>query len=360
MVDMESLLIELSEAHGPSGFEESVRKIMRRELTPLTDSISTDGIGSLIGVKGLSKQKLKVMLSAHMDEVGLMVRYITDEGFIKFQTLGGWLDQAMIGQRWEIHTSEGPIEGITGIKTPLVMSSEERNNVFKRDGLFIDVGASNKKDAEQRLKINPGDPISPQSKAVRLNKSNNIIGKAWDDRAGLAVMIGVMEALKENDLPISLYAVATVQEEIGLRGAHTSSHFVAPDLGINLESGVAGDYPGITKYEAQEKIGCGPAIFLHDSSMLPNLKFRDEVVKIATSKNIPLQFNVLSGYGQDGAEMQKVNDGTPVVNVTVPTRYLHSHNSLINLNDVTNAVKLVTEIVKTLSNEKINHLRSFE
>ena len=185
------------------------------------------------------------------------------------------------------------------------------------------------------------------------------MGKAWDDRAGLAVMLGVMKSISTTTLPISLYAVATVQEEIGLRGAHTSSYSVSPDLGINLESGVAGDYPGITEYGAQEKIGHGPAIFLHDSSMLPNLKLRDTVVETANPKNIPLQFNVLSGYGQDGAEMQKVNDGAPVVNVTVPTRYLHSHNSLINLNDVDHAIELVSEIIKNLTPEKIDQLRSF-
>ena len=356
---IESLLKELSEAHGPSGFEESVRNIMRRELEPLSDSLSTDGIGSLIAAKGVSERKPKVMISAHMDEVGLMVRYITEDGFIKFQTLGGWLDQALVGQRWEIYTTEGPVQGITGIKTPHVMAAEERSNVFKREGLFIDVGASDKEDAEQRLKIKPGDPISPISEAARLNKSDNMVGKAWDDRAGLAVMVGVMKSISTTTLPISLYAVATVQEEIGLRGAHTSSYSVSPDLGINLESGVAGDYPGITEYEAQEKIGHGPAIFLHDSSMLPNLKLRDMVVETANTKNIPLQFNVLSGYGQDGAEMQKVNDGAPVVNVTVPTRYLHSHNSLINLNDVDHAIKLVSEIIKTLTPEKIDQLRSF-
>ena len=135
---------------------------------------------------------------------------------------------------------------------------------------------------------------------------------------------------------------------------------VKPDLGINLESGVAGDYPGISEYEAQEKLGAGPAVFLHDSSMLPNLKLRDLVSKTASESNIPLQYNVLSGYGEDGAEMQKSEGGTPVINITVPTRYLHSHNSLIDYRDVEHAIDLVSSLVQKLDEETVNEIAKFD
>jgi len=360
MINLESLLLELSNAPGPSGFENPVREIMKRELSPFVDSLNTDGMGSLIGIKNGSSSSLNIMLSAHMDEVGLLVRYITDEGFIKFQNLGGWLDQAIIGQRWQILTSKRTVLGITGIKTPHVMSTDERGKVFKGENLFLDVGAQNKADAENRLGIKPGDPIAPVSDATRLNDSEFILGKAWDDRAGLAVLVGVMESVKDSDLPFNICAVATVQEEIGLRGAHTSSYAVNPDIGLNLESGVAGDYPSISQYEAQEKLGDGPAIFLHDSSMLPNLKLRDFVIDTAKDSDINLQFNVLSGYGQDGAEMQKSFEGAPAINITVPTRYLHSHNSIISIKDVEKAIGLVGQCILQLNLEKIKNLKNFD
>ncbi|MEC9321555.1 MAG: M42 family metallopeptidase, partial [Chloroflexota bacterium] len=355
-----NLLKDLSEAPGPTGFEGPVRSIMRMSLEPLSDKIETDGIGSLICRRTGMSTSPKIMMSAHMDEVGLMVRYVTSDGFVKFQTLGGWLDQALIGQRWQIQTTGGPVNGITGIKTPHVMSGDERTKVFKKESIFLDIGAADKKDAEQRLGVRPGDPIAPASTFERLNGGDLLLGKAWDDRAGLAVMTGVMERLKETDLPCELFAVSTVQEEVGLRGAHTSSNLIKPDLGINLESGVAGDYPGITEYEAQEKLGGGPAVFLHDSSMLPNLKLRDLVSKTANENNIPLQYNVLSGYGEDGAEMQKSEGGTPVVNITVPTRYLHSHNSLIDYRDVENAIDLVSSLVQKLDQETVSEISKFD
>ena len=360
MLNLETLLLELSNAQGPSGFESEVRQIVRKELKPYVTSMETDGVGSLIGLKNGPPNSPKIMLSAHMDEVGLLVRYVTPDGFIKFQTLGGWLDQAIIGQRWQIMTSKGGVLGITGIKTPHVMSADERGKIFKGEGLFIDVGAKDKSDAEDRLGIKPGDPIAPCVKAEKLNGSDFILGKAWDDRAGLAVMIGVMDSIKDKDLPFSVYAVATVQEEIGLRGAHTSSYVVHPDIGLNLESGVAGDYPSISQYEAQEKLGAGPAIFLHDSSMLPNLNLRDFVIETAKEIDLPLQFNVLSGYGQDGAEMQKAFEGTPAINITVPTRYLHSHNSLINLKDVESAIKLVETCILKLDPAVVEGLKNFD
>lgn len=360
MSNIVEILKTLSEAPGISGYEHEVRNVMKSILTPHVDGVRTDGLGSLIAYRKKGNSLPNIMLSGHMDEVGLMVRYITSEGFIKFQTIGGWLDQAIVGQRWVILTSTGEVNGISGIKTPHVMSAEERNRVFKKEDLFLDVGALDKKDAMTRLGIRPGDPISPISKFERLNHSDFLLGKAWDDRAGLAVMSGVVEALSGFDIPCNIYAVATVQEEVGLRGAQTSSDIVAPDIGINLESGVASDYPGISEFEAQESLGKGPAIFLHDSSMLPNQKLRDLVEETAAALDMELQYNVLSGYGQDGAEMQRSKGGAPSINITVPTRYLHSHNSIIHLNDVNKAIHLVSEVVKKLDSETVNEIQSFE
>jgi len=358
--NIEELLAELSEAPGPSGFEGAIRAVVRRELTPLVDDIETDGLGSLIARRGSPEGHPRIMLSAHMDELGLMVRRITSEGFLMFQPLGGWLDQALINQRWRVLTRQGEVPGVTGIKTVHVMKPDERERVFKREGMFIDVGAHDKADAEERLGIRPGDPIAPESRFALLGGGELYLGKAWDDRAGLGVMIEVMRALHEEQVSGTVYGVATVQEEVGLRGAGTSANRVAPDIGINLESGVAGDYPGISEDEAQERLGRGPAIFLHDSSMLPNLKLRDFVMDVARDLDIELQFNVLTGYGQDGAAMQQAYAGAPVINITVPTRYLHSHNSVISRDDYLGAIRLVAEVVHRLDEERVAQLRHFD
>jgi len=357
---IERLLEELTNAPGPSGFEGPVRAIVRREITPLATSVETDGLGSLIATLKGSSDGPRVMMAAHMDELGMLVKYITPEGYLRFQTLGGWLDQGLINQRYVILTRKGPVQGVTGLKTPHVMSLTERGRIIERDRIFLDVGATSQQDAEERLGIHPGDPIAPDSKFLVLNDGRRYVGKAWDDRIGLAVMIEVMRRLRQSPAPNTLYGVATVQEEIGLRGAHTSSNLVKPDIGLSIEVGVAADYPGITLDEAQEKIGAGPGLFLHDSSMLPNLKLRDFIMDVARDKKIPLQFNVLSGYGEDGAEMQRVHGGAPAINITVPTRYLHNHNGLLSRDDFDRAVDLVTEVVRRLDAATVRRLKSFE
>ena len=353
------LLEELTNAYGPSGFEGPVRDVMRRELGPLSDHVEVDGIGSLIARKNGTSDSPRIMIAAHMDEVGLMVKYVTDEGYIKFQTLGGWLDSAMVGQRWVILTQKGPVHGITGMKTVHVMTPEERTAGFKRDDMFLDVGAKNKEHAEVLLGIRPGDPIAPDSKFEALNGSDYLLGKAWDDRVGLAIMIEVMRSIQESPIQGTLFAVSTVQEEVGLRGAKTSSFLVNPGIGINIESGVAADYPGITQDEAQERLGNGPGIFLHDTTMLPNLKLRDLVIEVAEKNNIPLQFEVLAGYGEDGAEMQRAFGGAPVVNVSVPVRYLHTHNGIIHRRDIDQTAQLVTRLVQRLDHDTVNRIARF-
>ncbi len=357
----EQLLEELANAPGPSGFEGPVREIVKRELAPVTDSLRTDGMGSLIAVRQGAAERPRVLLAAHMDELGLMVRRITEDGFLKFQTLGGWLDQALVNQRWVVQTSSGPVPGLTGIKTVHVMTPEARGKVFSREGLFIDVGAADRADAEERLGIRPGDPVVPDSRFARLAGGDLLLGKAWDDRAGVAAMVRVVQevaALATH--PNELNAVATVQEEVGLRGAQTSSYEVDADIAINMESGVAGDYPGIAEDEAQEKLGAGPCIFLHDSSMLPNLRLRDFVIDAAAELEIPLQFNVLAGYGQDGSAAQRTRGGIPAINLAVPTRYLHSHNGLIHRADVAATIRLVSELVRRLDAGAVRAIRSFD
>jgi len=357
---VERLLEELTNAYGPPGFEEPVRVIMRRELAPLAGRIETDGLGSLIAeLKGSDSPR--VMLAAHMDELGMLVKYIAPDGFIHFEPLGGWLDQALIGQRFVILARKGPVEAVTGLKTPHVMSVEERGKPLARERMFLDAGAASKQDAEERLGIRPGDPIAPDSKFMVLNGGRLYLAKAWDDRIGLAVMIETLRRLKDNRPPNTLYAVSTVQEEIGLRGAQTATYLVKPDIGINLEVGVAADYPGTGPEEAQERLNGGPGIFLKDSSMLPNLKLRDYAIETARTRNIPVQFDVVHGsYGEDGAEMQRAFGGIPSINITIPARYLHNHNGVISRDDFDRTVDLIVEIILHLDAKTVSRLKSFE
>ncbi|MBK9168240.1 MAG: M42 family metallopeptidase [Bryobacterales bacterium] len=357
---VERLLADLTNAFGPTGYEGPVRQVMRREMAPLVDRLETDGLGSLIAIREGPANAPKVMLAAHMDELGMIVRYITPDGFIKFQTLGGWLDGALINQRYIVQTRKGPVLAVSGLKTPHVMTGDERSRLRGRDSIFLDVGATSKQDAEDRLGIRPGDPIAPDSKFVVMAGGKRYLAKAWDDRVGLGVIVEAMRKLKGVPLPCSVYAVATVQEEVGLRGAHTATYQVRPDIGISLESGVAGDYPGISPDEAQERLGYGPGIFLHDSSMLPNLKLRDFFAQAASDKGIPLQYNVLSGYGEDGAEMQRRFAGIPAINFTVPTRYLHNHNGIIQRDDFDRAVELLVEVLKRLDAAAVARLKQFD
>ena len=353
------LLEALTNAPGPSGFEGPVRDIVTGGLNELGAEISHDGLGSVIGRFDGPPDSPRVMVTAHMDEVGLLVQYIRPDGFIKFKTLGGWLDQALIDQRWVINTRDGLVHGVSGIRTIHVTPGSERNQVWGRDTISIDVGATSKADAE-RMGIRPGDPIAPWSPFTIL-ANDRYAAKAWDDRVGLGVMLEAMKRIQQRgvQLPSTIYLVATVQEEIGLRGAQTSVPLVNPDLGISIEAGVSADYPGARPEQAQERLGGGPGIFLLDSSMLPNTKLRDFFFKVAEAEGITLQADVLTGYGQDGAEIQTFDTGRPAVNMTVPTRYLHSHTGIIDRRDFEGAVELLVAVLTRLDAQTIAELSSF-
>ena len=353
------LLAALTNAPGASGFEGPVRDIVRSRLMELGGEISHDGLGSVIGRFAGPPDSPRVMVTAHMDEVGLLVQYIRPDGFIKFKTLGGWLNQALVDQRWILNTRDGLIHGVSGIRTIHVTRGSERTRVWDSNELFIDVGATSRSDA-LAMGIRPGDPIAPWSPFTVL-ANDRYAAKAWDDRVGLGVMLEAMQRMQQRgiSLPSTIYLVATVQEEIGLRGARTSVPLVNPDLGISIEAGVSADYPGARPEQAQERLGGGPGLFLLDSSMLPNTKLRNLLFDVAYSEGITLQPDVLSGYGEDGAEIQRFDTGRPSVNMTVPTRYLHGHTGIIDRNDFEGAVELLIAVLQRLDGPTIAELSSF-
>lgn len=351
-----ALLRQLAEAPGPPGFEEPVRKLMVDAMKPYAGSIRFDGMGSIIATQGT--QGPRIMVDAHMDELGGMVRRITPNGFLSMQMLGGWLDQALADQRWIIIGSKGPVHAATGIRDVHVVPADERARPIPRDSLFLDVGAKN--EAEVRaLGVEPGDPVVPDSPFLVLNGSDNYLGKAWDDRVGCAVIAATMQRLAHaNHQSQILYAITT-QEEIGLRGAYTAAEFIKPDIGIALEAGVVGDTPGTHPEESQSKLGAGPGVFLYNTSELPNRKLVRFVKDTAEASKIPLQLDLVSGYGDDSAEIQKSNGGVPTICLVVPTRYTHAHNGIINRKDFDRMVDLLVALLQSLDAQKIEQIRSF-
>lgn len=350
------LLRRLSEAPGPSGFEEPVRKIMVSELRAVTDELSYDGLGSVIARQGSSGPR--IMLDAHMDELGGMVRRATPDGFLSMQMLGGWLDQAIAGQRWTIIGAHGPVHAVTGIRDVHLTSGDERSRLIPRDAVFLDVGAKSAAEVAA-LGIAPGDPVIPDSSFQVMNGTGNYLGKAWDDRVGCAVLIEAARRLRASGHPNQVFFAATVQEEIGLRGARAAAAIIKPDIGIAIEGGVTGDAGGARPEESQAKLGAGPGLFLYDSSALPNRKLVALVRDTARSKGLPLQSDLVQGYGDDSAEMQTVGGGAPTVNLVVPARYTHVHNGIINRSDFDEMVDLVVALVQRLDARTVAQLKDF-
>jgi putative aminopeptidase FrvX len=351
-----SLLERLANAFGPPGFEEPVRKLMAEELKPYATRISYDGMGSLIAEQAGSGPR--VMVDAHMDELGGVTRRITEKGFVTMQMLGGWLDQALVDQRWVILGSKGPVYAVTGIRDIHVVPQEERTRVYPRDTLMLDIGATSDDDV-RRMGVEPGDPVVPDAPFRVMNGSQNYLGKAWDDRVGCAVIAEAMRRLANAPHANHLFYAITTQEEIGLRGAHTAADVIKADIGIALEAGVTGDvFPGRPE-ETQARLGAGPGYFIYNTSELPNRKLVAFVRKTAADKQLPLQADLVQGYGDDSAEIQKSNGGVPTICLVVPVRYTHAHNGIMNRQDFDQAVELVVTLLQRLEGGAVKEIRDF-
>ena len=350
------LLRLLSNTAGAPGFEEPIRKVMADAMRPFASSLTFDGLGSIIASQGTSGPR--IMVDAHMDELGGMVRRITPKGLLTMQMLGGWLDQALVDQRWTIIGSKGPVKAVTGIRDVHVVPADERTRVYSRDSLFLDVGATS--EAEVRaMGISVGDPIVPDAPFEVLNGTGNYLGKAWDDRVGCGVVVEAMRRLATLPHPNQIFWAITTQEEIGLRGAHTASDVIKPELGIAIEGGITGDvFPGRPE-ETQAVLGGGPVLFVYDSSALPNRKFSQFVKQTAIERKLPLQLDLVQGYGDDSAEIQKSTGGVPTVNLLVPARYTHAHNGVINRRDFDQMVDLLVALLQKLDGPAVAAIRDF-
>ncbi|SNB52507.1 M42 family metallopeptidase [Thermoflexus hugenholtzii] len=352
--DLAGLLKVLTEAHGVPGYEAEVREVMRRLLEGLGE-IEQDNIGSLICRRGEGGPR--VMLAAHMDEIGFMVKHITPEGFIRFTPLGGWFDQVLLGQRVVIKTHKGDVIGVIGAKPPHLLPPDERKKVVEKKDMYIDIGATSAKEVEE-AGVRIGDPIVPLAPFQVLAGGKTYLAKAFDDRVGCAVLVEVMRRLAQEGHPNTVYAVATVQEEVGLRGAATSVEKVSPEVALILESDIAGDVPGIKPEESTVKLGGGPTIVVYDARMIPNLRLRDLAVETARVLGIPIQFSVIEGGATDGGVIHLHKGGVPTLVLGVPARHIHSHGGIVHRDDVEQAIALVTALVQRLDAETVARLRS--
>ncbi|MCX7780777.1 MAG: M42 family metallopeptidase [Negativicutes bacterium] len=348
-------LKEISEVAGPSGFEYRVKTLLKTRLDGQAE-ILYDKIGSIIFKKTGMNDDPKIMLASHMDEIGFMVKFITKDGYLKFTTLGGWWEQVMLGQRVIVMTAKGDIPGVIGSKPPHILTPEERKKMVPKREMYIDIGAGDEKEAKEKFGVRQGDPIVPYSTFVPLANDKLLMGKAWDNRVGCAIMTEVIAALQHQSHPNTVFGAATVQEEVGLRGAKTSAGVIGPDIAFAIDTCVAGDTPGVSDDQASSKLGKGVAISIFDSSLIPHKSLRNFVIDIAESERIPYQLEFTEGGGTDAGRIHIHHEGVPSIVISIPTRYIHSHNSIIHRDDYEAAVRLMVSVIRKLDTAKYHEI----
>lgn len=333
------LLKRLTEAMGPSGYEDEIRQVIYEEIREHADRVYTDVLGNLIAEKNMDRPGPKVMLCAHMDEVALMISSVDANGLLQFRHVGGIDDRILVAK--PVRIGKNRINGVIGSKPPHHQAPEERRKPIPLDNLRIDIGASTREEALRYVK--PGDvaifATEYEEIGVRVAKS-----KSFDDRVGCAVMI---ETLKKNfDLP--LVCGFAVQEEIGLRGAGPLAYRVQPDIALVLEGTLASDLPGTVAHGRATEMGKGPALSLMDSSSIHNRKFIDHMVQVAEANSIPYQFRNTIAGGNDAGRIHISRTGVLSGVVSVPTRYIHAPSQLISLDDYENTILLVEKFLQSV------------
>jgi endoglucanase len=364
------LLEKLCNAFGPSGHEHDVQKIVRRYGEKFADEVLHDGLGSLIFRKGEGGPK--IMMAGHVDEIGFVITEITKEGYLRFHQLGGWWDQTLLTQEVVIqpYQSDERIIGVIGAPPPHILTKEQRAKVVTKDKMFIDIGCSSKEEVEE-LGVRVGDAAVPHAvfrtmKRKRKEKKDDKkdaeeetvdvtlgVAKAFDDRIGVFIVLEALRRISEKDisLPNTAYFCSTTQEEVGLRGARTASQMLKPDVGFALDVDISGDSPDAKGLV--QKMGKGVAISAGDGSMIQNPRLRRFVMDIAEEKGIKHQPAFLKSGGTDAGIIHLAGMGAPSLFLGIPTRYIHSHHGMLDLDDVENAVELLVEVLQKLDEKAV-------
>lgn len=349
------MLKELSEADGIAGCEKEVSRIVKGYFEKYAEEITYDNLGSIIGLKKGKEGGPKVMIAGHMDEVGFLVRDIDDNGYINLLPVGGWWGHVMPAQEMTITTSKGDkIVGIVGSRAPHGMPIEEKSKVIKPMDLFIDLGISTRKEAED-LGIRIGDMITPNTEFKVMNNKDYLSGKAWDDRIGVAVAIDVLKNLQNVNHEANIYAVGTVQEEVGLRGARTAAQLINPDIAFAIDVTTAKDTP-IDKGEI--KLGCGVIANVLDATSMANRELLNKLDEISNELGIDINYEFMTVGGTDAGNIHKTFEGVVTVTMSIPTRYMHSPRLIIHRKDYIETVRVVSEFCKRLTSTLVNELKT--
>lgn len=340
----------LTELPGISGNEHVVRQFMREQLEKYSDEIVQDRLGSIFGVKRGTEQGPVIMAAGHMDEVGFMVKAITDNGMIRFQTIGGWWSQVLLAQRVEIITNKGRVPGVISSTPPHLLEDSQRSKPMEIKNMMIDIGADNKEDAK-KIGIKPGQMIVPVCPFTPMANSKKIMAKAWDNRYGCGLAIELLEELQGETLPNILYSGATVQEEVGLRGAQTAANLIKPDLYFALDASAANDAAG--NKEEFGQLGKGVLLRIYDPTMVTHRGIREFVLDTAEQHHIPYQYFVSRG-GTDAGKVHVSNEGVPSTVIGICSRYIHTSASIIHVDDYAAAKELLIKLVKASDRTTVN------
>lgn len=343
----------LTELHGAPGFEDQVRNYMKSELSKYADEIIQDGLGGIFAVKKSKAENApKVLVAAHMDEVGFMVTELTDNGFIKFTPLGGWPTDVLLSQRFSVRTTtDEEIIGVIG-SVPVHFRKGDSKKTEIKD-MLLDVGADSKEELLE-MGINLGDSIVPDVDFQVLKNDKKLLAKAWDNRYGCLIAIEALESLKDVELDCDLYIGANVQEEVGLRGAKASANMIKPDIAFVVDCSPANDMMG--KDNDLGKIGEGTLLRLFDRTMILAPRMRDFLLETAKASDIKYQYYHSPG-GTDAGSIHVSNDGVVTAVVGICSRYIHTANSIINYEDYFHAHNLLTSLIKNVNHETVNKIR---
>lgn len=350
-----ALLKTLSEADGISGHEDEVRRAMAAALSGVAEP-TMDGHGGVTFVKHGAAERPRVLYAGHMDEIGFIVKSITDDGFIYMIPSGGWVDQAPLTHRLAVHGSKGRILGVVGAKPPHLTPPDKRGEMVRIRDMFLDVGATSREDAMENLGITPGDQITPVSSFEELNDGKFLLGKAWDDRVGVALAAETLLRVGDGH-PNTLIAAGTTGEEKGLIGAQAAAWSCDPDFAIILEVGITGGVPGVDTKEATEKCGEGVSIVFIESGAIPSPAFRAFARRAAIEEGIPFQDSYYESGGSDGAQISRYKTGVPYLLLAVPCRYIHTHNGLIASSDYEAALRLCLALAHRLDAAALKEIR---
>ncbi|MFD2211198.1 M42 family metallopeptidase [Virgibacillus halophilus] len=342
----------LTELQGASGNEHPVRNFMKEELKKYSDDLIQDNLGGVFGVR--KGEGPRVMVAGHMDEVGFMVTQITDNGMIRFQPLGGWWNQVLLAQRVQIMTDNGPVIGVIGSIPPHNLTDEQRKKPMEIKHMLIDIGADDRDNAAQ-IGVKPGQAILPICPFTPMANEKKILAKAWDNRYGCGLSIELLKELQGESLPNELYSGATVQEEVGLRGARVAANMIKPDIFYALDASPANDMSGNDKEFGQ--LGKGALLRIFDRTMITHRGMREFILDTAETNGIKYQYFISQG-GTDAGQVHLSNNGVPSAVIGICSRYIHTSSSIIHVDDYAAAKELLIKLVKTTDQNTVDQIRS--